>query len=183
MWTLLIPACISEATSQGTTPSSDPSSLHRAIYTARSHLALSPSQTKEASVVIKPFLPAPAAKATDAFIRYLTSSSKESIVDELRDLVIELEGAEEGNEKIEEGLVRTLAGTVFVLEGENEEAVATLTEGAAKSDIEWWVQSGYLDDKTERDYFGVGLMAATPSSFSYYYQSTERISLKQHTRT
>jgi coatomer protein complex subunit epsilon len=67
----------------------------------------------------------------------LTSSSKESIVDELRDLVIELEGAEEGNEKIEEGIVRTLAGTVFVLEGENEEAVATLTEGAAKSDIEW----------------------------------------------
>jgi coatomer protein complex subunit epsilon len=88
--------------------------------------------------VIKPFLPSPSAKATDAFIRYIsTSSSKEGIVDELRDLVIELEGSEEGNEKIEEGLVRTLAGTVFVLEGENEEAVATLTEGAAKSDIEW----------------------------------------------
>jgi coatomer protein complex subunit epsilon len=51
--------------------------------------------------------------------------------------VIELEGAEEGDEKTEEGFVRTLAGTVFVLEGENEEAVATLTEGAAKSDIEW----------------------------------------------
>jgi coatomer protein complex subunit epsilon len=30
-----------------------------------------------------------------------------------------------------------LAGTVFILEGENEEAVATLTEGAAKTDIEW----------------------------------------------
>lgn len=88
--------------------------------------------------MIKPFLPAPSAKATDAFIRYISStSSKEGIVDELRDLVIELEGAEEGNEQIEEGLVRTLAGTVFVLEGENEEAVATLTEGAAKSDIEW----------------------------------------------
>ena len=138
MSTELTPACISEATSQGTTPSDDPSSLHRAIYVARSHLALSPIQTTEASSVIKPFLPAPAAKATYAFIRYISSSSsKEGIVDELRDLVIELEGAEEGNEQIEEGLVRSLAGTVFVLEGENEEAVATLTEGAAKSDIEW----------------------------------------------
>jgi coatomer protein complex subunit epsilon len=59
-------------------------------------------------------------------------------VDELRDVVIELEGGEEeGNQKVEEGIVRTLAGTVFILEGENEEAVATLTEGAAKTDIEW----------------------------------------------
>jgi coatomer protein complex subunit epsilon len=96
------------------------------------------SQTQEAAGTIKPFLstPTPAAKATDAFIRY-HSKKDESVVDELRDLVIELEGAEEGDEKTEEGFVRTLAGTVFVLEGENEEAVATLTEGAAKSDIEW----------------------------------------------
>lgn len=155
MWTLTVDwhlACISEATSQGTSPSSDPSSLHRAIYTARSYLALSSPQSKEASAVITPFLPAPAAKATDAFIRYLsTSSDKESIIDELRDLVIELEGAEEGNEKVEEGLVRALAGTVFVLEGENEEAVATLTEGAAKSDIEWWVPLGHHDGSTSRD--------------------------------
>lgn len=48
--------------------------------------------------------------------------------------MIETEGSEES---VEEGFVRTLAGTVFILEGENEEAVATLTEGAAKTDIEW----------------------------------------------
>lgn len=59
------------------------------------------------------------------------------MVDELRDLVIETEGSEEGEKSIEEGFVRTLAGTVFILQGENEEAVATLTEGAAKTDIEW----------------------------------------------
>lgn len=57
------------------------------------------------------------------------------MLDEIRDLVIETEGSE-GSE-VEEGFVRTLAGTVFILEGENEEAVATLTEGAAKTDIEW----------------------------------------------
>lgn len=57
-------------------------------------------------------------------------------MDELRDLVIETEGSE-GEGSVEEGFVRTLAGTVFVLEKENEEAVATLTEGAGKMDIEW----------------------------------------------
>lgn len=52
--------------------------------------------------------------------------------------MIELEGGEEeGDQKVEEGIVRTLAGTVFILHGENEEAVATLTEGAAKTDLEW----------------------------------------------
>ena len=60
-------------------------------------------------------------------------------MDELRDLVLETEGSEEGESKVEEGFVRTLAGSVFVLQGENEEAVATLTEGAAKTDIEWYV--------------------------------------------
>lgn len=89
---------------------------------------------------MKPFLadsPTPAAKAVDAFIRYTSSRERdESVVDELRDLVIEIEGSE-GDMVIEEGFVRTLAGTVFILQGENEEAVATLTEGAAKTDIEW----------------------------------------------
>lgn len=42
----------------------------------------------------------------------------------------------EGEESFE-GVVRVIAGTVFVLEGENEEAVATLTEGKAKEDLEW----------------------------------------------
>lgn len=59
-------------------------------------------------------------------------------MEEVRDLVLEYE-TEEGDEerKLEEGLVRVMAGTVFVLEGEKEEAVATLTEGAAKMDLEW----------------------------------------------
>lgn len=57
----------------------------------------------------------------------------------MRDLVLEYETEEEGSEerKIEEGVVRVMAGTLFILEGEKEEAVATLTEGSAKTDLEW----------------------------------------------
>lgn len=63
-------------------------------------------------------------------------------MDEVRDLVIEVESSEgdaeaEGSQGSLEGAVRVLAGTVFVLEGEVEEAVATLTEGRAKEDLEW----------------------------------------------
>lgn len=59
-------------------------------------------------------------------------------MDEVRDLVIECESAEEAEgEESYEGVVRVVAGTVFILEGENEEAVATLTEGKAKADLEW----------------------------------------------
>lgn len=52
---------------------------------------------------------------------------------------MEYETEEEGSEerKIEEGVVRVMAGTLFILEGEKEEAVATLTEGSAKTDLEW----------------------------------------------
>ncbi len=52
----------------------------------------------------------------------------------MRDLVIECEG--EGKED-EERVVRVIAGSMFVLEKEVEEAVATLTEGSAKTDLEW----------------------------------------------
>lgn len=63
------------------------------------------------------------------------------MVDEVRDLVLEYE-AESGDDideekKVEEGVVRVMAGSIFILEGEKEEAVATLTEGTAKSDLEW----------------------------------------------
>lgn len=54
-------------------------------------------------------------------------------VEEIRDLVLE---CEDGNDE-EEKTVRAIAATVFILVGENEEAVATLIEGAAKDDLEW----------------------------------------------
>jgi coatomer protein complex subunit epsilon len=52
-------------------------------------------------------------------------------VDEARDILLEVEG--EGGE---EGVVRALVGTVFILANEAEEAVATLSEGAGAEDLE-----------------------------------------------
>ncbi|KAK8858636.1 hypothetical protein IAR55_002865 [Kwoniella newhampshirensis] len=134
-------ACISEASSQPHTPSDDdPSSLHRALYISRSHLSLSPPSTSNAQSVLAAFLqldsPPLSARAVSAFASYLSDSeseNKEEKVEEVRDLVLECEGGEDPDE---ERIVRVVAGGVFILEGENEEAVATLTEGVAKTDLE-----------------------------------------------
>ncbi|KAI9632071.1 coatomer epsilon subunit-domain-containing protein [Dioszegia hungarica] len=141
---LFYQACITEASSQPHSPSdSSADALPRALYIARANLALSPPSISAAQAVLKPFLaesaPSPAAKAVAALATYLTSESgRAGVVDEVRDLVLEYETEEEGSEerKIEEGVVRVMAGTLFILEGEKEEAVATLTEGSAKTDLE-----------------------------------------------
>ena len=137
-------ACITEASSQSLTPSDSPEPLHRSLYIARSHLALSPPATSAASSALQPFLSLPtppsSAKAVAAFASYLDNSAdKAAKVDEVRDLVIECEGGEGEGSEVEERVVRVIAGTMFILEGENEEAVATLTEGSAKNDLEWCV--------------------------------------------
>ncbi|WOO77444.1 Coatomer subunit epsilon [Vanrija pseudolonga] len=133
-------ATIAEASSQPLTPGDDPSALPRAVYVARSHLALQPADAAAAQAVLKPFLavePAPpSARAASALATYLSSTgtSRAAAVDEVRDLVLEVEG--DAVEADVEGPTRALAGTIFILEKENEEAVATLTEGAAKADLE-----------------------------------------------
>ncbi|KAL7420779.1 hypothetical protein Q5752_004731 [Cryptotrichosporon argae] len=142
-------ACIQEATSRAPTPS-DPLSLARAIYAARAHLALSPPAPSAARAVLAPFLEAdtpatpaaPAARAVTALAAYVEGSDKAARVDEVRDAVIEYEaegadaGVEGENDERLEGAARVAAATVFILEGENEEAVATLTEGKGKTDLE-----------------------------------------------
>ncbi|KAL1412833.1 hypothetical protein Q8F55_000582 [Vanrija albida] len=133
-------ATIAEASAQPITPGDDAAALPRAVYVARAHLALQPAQAREAAAVLAPLLalsPAPpSARAAAALATYLSSSGQEraAAVDEVRDLVLEVEGDEV--EADVEGPTRVLAGTIFVLEKENEEAVATLTEGAAKTDLE-----------------------------------------------
>lgn len=133
-------ACIAEASSQSLSPS-DPDATLRAAYIARSHLALSPPAITEAQKVLAPHVSADAngAKAVDALARYL-NGDKEA-VEAVRDLALEYEdegaATSEDDEKTkEEGLVRVAAGTIFIREGENEEAVMVLTEGAAKRDLE-----------------------------------------------
>ncbi len=106
------------------------------MYVARAHLALSPPAVSAAQGVLGPFLDdsSPAASAAAALATYLGGSSE--AVDSVRDLVIEVEGGEVG-EGWEEGTVRALAGTIFILEKEYEEAVATLNEGKGREDLEW----------------------------------------------
>lgn len=114
--------------------------LQRAVYIARAHLASTPPAFLAATEVLAPFNDeAPAARAASALGSYLSAresgSDTSAIVDTVRDLVIEVEGGE--GDDWEEGAVRALAGTVFMLEQENEEAVATLNEGRGKEDLEW----------------------------------------------
>ncbi|OXG18819.1 hypothetical protein C366_02930 [Cryptococcus neoformans Tu401-1] len=131
-------ACISEASEFPHRPSDDPSSLHRALYIARSHLALSSPSPSSAHAILAPFLslsPVPlSARAVDVFasIHEIEEDAREEKVEEIRDLVLECEGGNDDEEKT----VRAIAASVFILVGENEEAVATLTEGAAKDDLE-----------------------------------------------
>lgn len=101
------------------------------MYVARSHLALNPPAIPAAQEVLAPWLSSeasPAARAAGALATYLSSGGG---VDEARDLVLEVE---DGGD--EEGVVRALVGTIFILEKEVEEAVATLSEGGGAADLE-----------------------------------------------
>lgn len=134
----LTPAAIDEASTQSLVPGDEAPALQRAVYVARAHLALNPPNRSAAEAVLKPFLsldPAPpSARAAIALSDFI--GGEPTAVDEVRDLVIEVEGGDVG-EEWEEGCVRALAGTIFVLEKEHEEAIATLNEGQGKEDLEW----------------------------------------------
>lgn len=79
-------------------------------------------------------------KATRSLANYFSAvtsgseSSKETALEELRDLCVEIEG-EEVEEK-ERGQVRVLAGTAFAKEGEVEEALETLGAGGSSENLE-----------------------------------------------
>lgn len=138
------PGCIEEATSADISDLSDPESLSRALYAARSHLALHPPATDSAIKLLDSALSSnettASARAIKSFAELLDASDeeKESKLEELRDLLLEYEG-EEVNEdtREEERIVRCMAGTAFILQNEVEEAVTTLTEGCGKTDLEW----------------------------------------------
>ena len=68
---------------------------------------------------------------------YLDGSSPSEKLEEVRDLLLESEGAGDDDASEEEKVVRVVAATMFIREKENEEAVATLTEGIATTDLEW----------------------------------------------
>jgi len=110
------------------------------IYQARAHLALSSpssalslissSSTDQENVALK------AVTALAKYIGAASESEKESTLEELRDLCVEIEGDDvEGDEK-DKWTVRVLAGTAFTRAGEIEEAVDTLGAGSNTTSLE-----------------------------------------------
>ncbi|KZO95987.1 hypothetical protein CALVIDRAFT_145105 [Calocera viscosa TUFC12733] len=106
-----------------------PSYLPSLIYSLRARLALSPAsplpQAKDPSL---------AYRAVAAFSSYLRAADKVEGLDELREVVLEVEGEEELG--WEEGVVRVLSATAFWREGETEEALDTLSAEGARRDLE-----------------------------------------------
>jgi len=109
-----------------TVSSFDNPALLLQLYAVRSHLAL--SQYKEASTLLSK-LPQDdlSVQAVSHLTRYL--SQGESVLDEMRDLLAQLDGEDAG-------VVRPVAATVLHLEGENGEALAVLAEGAKHEEQE-----------------------------------------------
>ena len=108
------------------------------LYHARAHIALDePEKAKELIEEDTESLPLKATRSLANYFSAVTSdseSSKETALEELRDLCVEIEG-EEVEEK-ERGQVRVLAGTAFAKEGEVEEALETLGAGGSSENLE-----------------------------------------------
>ncbi|EJT99913.1 hypothetical protein DACRYDRAFT_23461 [Dacryopinax primogenitus] len=110
-------------------PANSPSYLPSKVYNLRAQLALSPSTPLPAEESESLAL-----RAVAAFSGYLTAEDKAAALEELRELVLEVEGEEELG--WEEGVVRVLSATAFFREGETEEALDTLSGETAKKDLE-----------------------------------------------
>jgi len=84
-------------------------------------------------------------KAASSLARYIGASNpaaKESALEELRDLSVEIEGDDPGADERDKALVKVLAGTAFAHAGEIEEALDTL--GVDTEDLEAYVNAYYV---------------------------------------
>ena len=100
------------------------------LYTARAHLALN---TPSAALALLNQHPDPEnvqIKALKSLTKYIVNPD-ETVLEELRDLVVEVESESEDKAK---GFVKVIAGTALVRAGEIEEAIDTL--GADTQDLE-----------------------------------------------
>lgn len=76
-------------------------------------------------------------KAASSLARYVgtpDAAAKESALEELRDLSVEIEGDDVDGDERDKALVKVLAGTAFARAGEIEEALETL--GTDTEDLE-----------------------------------------------
>ncbi|KAF7308569.1 Heme peroxidase [Mycena chlorophos] len=104
------------------------------VYQARAHIAL--GDASGAIAILPSGSENVAVKAVSALARCVSadSASQESILEELRDLAVEIEGEDvEGTDR-DKFAVRVLAGTAFARAGEVEEALETL--GSETEDLE-----------------------------------------------
>jgi len=112
-----------------------PDYLQTLIYIARSHIAL--SDPAKALDILPEDSTEPAIRAVRALATYVqdtaSGSETESVLEELRDLCIEIEG-EEDVEGVE--VVKVAAATAFFQEGELEEALTTLGAGTGAKEPE-----------------------------------------------
>ncbi|KAF9044532.1 hypothetical protein BDZ89DRAFT_1109119 [Hymenopellis radicata] len=105
------------------------------LYQARAHIAL--NDPASALKVLPSDSENVAFKAVSALARFVEAeegSDMEAVLEELRDLSVEIESDDvDGTEK-DKALVRVLAGTAFARAGETEEALETL--GSETEDLE-----------------------------------------------
>lgn len=109
------------------------------VYQARSHIAL--NDPKAALQLVPTGSENVALKAVVALAKFVAAEEaaddKEALLEELRDLSLEIDGDDvEGTER-DKATVRVLAGTAFARAGEVEEALETL--GADTEDLEAFV--------------------------------------------
>lgn len=109
------------------------------VYQARSHIAL--NNPKAALQLIPTGSENVALKAVVALAKFVDAedADREALLEELRDLSLEIDSDDvEGTER-DKATVRVLAGTAFARAGELEEALETL--GADTEDLEAYVSS------------------------------------------
>jgi len=104
------------------------------VYKARSLIAL--GENKSVPDILPSGNENVALKAVAVFARYVEEKTEE-VLEELRDLAIEIEDEDvEGTDR-DKDTVRVIAGTAFAIAGEVEEALETL--GSDTEDLEAYV--------------------------------------------
>lgn len=107
------------------------------VYQARSYIAVD----NPAAVIklIPSYTENVALKAALGLAKYVAATEeadKESALEELRDLSLEIEGDDVEADEREKGFVRVLAGTAFARAGEIEEALETLGGTGTRENLE-----------------------------------------------
>ena len=106
------------------------------LYKARAHIAL--EDTRGALAIIPSDSDNVGLKAVAALAKYVGATAadeKETSLEQLRDLCVEIEGDVDGDD-YDKDVVRVVAGTAFARAGEVEEALESLGAGTEHENLE-----------------------------------------------